>query len=28
MQGSMAMPMVLYSAASGTISVMMPSDVP
>jgi hypothetical protein len=28
MQGSMAMPMVSYSAASGAISVMMPADVP
>lgn len=28
MQGSMAMPMVLYGAASGTISVTMPSAVP
>ncbi len=28
MQGSMAMPMVSYSAASGAISVMMPAAVP
>jgi hypothetical protein len=28
MQGSMAMPMVSYSAASGAVGVMMPADIP